>query len=56
MHQLFSRSIRSWQVDEINEPPVELLPVRESILTKAGFIVATGSVDECESKMKLKVK
>lgn len=51
-HQLFSYSIHSWQVDKINEPPVELLPVRESILTKAGFIVATGSV-ECESRMRL---
>lgn len=54
-HQLFPHSIHSWQVDKINEPPVELLPVRKSILTKAGFIVATWSV-ECESKMKLRVK
>lgn len=54
-HQLFSHSAHSWQVDKINEPPVEPLPVSESILTKAGLIVATGSV-ECESKMKGKVK
>ena len=41
----FPHSIHSWQVDNINEPPAEPLPVRESILTKAGFIVATGSVE-----------
>lgn len=52
-HKLFPHSIHSWQVDKINEPPVELLPVSESILTKAGFIAATGSVER-ESKNEVK--
>lgn len=34
----------SLQVDMVEKTPVELRSVRESILTKAGFIVAIGSV------------